>query len=538
MSSHLQQQRPNLQRGGACVNCRRRKMRCDGARPVCGQCEHAGRPDDCEYVSGQERSRTQILEENISRLEARIQELQNPNVGVPGVSLHQPYGGPSPQLPSSLDPPAQLVEKLLNYFLPYGSEFGLFLQPSRLRASTLSGAPAGHPTRPTPALLCTMYLWGVSLSQDPGLLSYEESYLNRAVQQASTALSGSHPHKVVHALQAEVLLSYYFFSKGRFPEGKYHVTVAVSTAVSAGLTRLRSRQPVQTNGAFALSPPSDPIEEGERIAAFWTVFNLDKYWSAALESSPNMAFTGSTPETQVDTPWPLEMTDYEQGRFPSNIRTSHTLQKFITGASTSDSGMSSKAFLSKAALLWERANQLAQEWSPRLSQDQYNSFINAFSSFDALLTHTQSSVGSISQIISGATNPEQLRTLIVAYSVLHASTIRLHTVFASTEASKLKIMSSARSVIDIIVASRQRNLIHLNPIIGTAWVDASQVVVNEIVALRSVRSSTGSSTPTEAETSLMQGFQRSLAAITAFSDSCILTAYQVRKIQDAYNSLY
>ena len=100
----------NLQRGRACVHCRRRKMvsfnlnsssspfcsqpfsqRCDGVRPICGQCDRANRPDDCEYTDGQGSSRTQILEENISRLETRIHELENPAEATTSVILHQPY---------------------------------------------------------------------------------------------------------------------------------------------------------------------------------------------------------------------------------------------------------------------------------------------------------------------------------------------------------------------------------------------------------------------------------------------------------------
>jgi hypothetical protein len=65
--------------------------RCDGVRPICGQCDRANRPDDCEYTDGQGRSRTQILEENISRLEARIQELENPADSMTPIVLHQPY---------------------------------------------------------------------------------------------------------------------------------------------------------------------------------------------------------------------------------------------------------------------------------------------------------------------------------------------------------------------------------------------------------------------------------------------------------------
>jgi hypothetical protein len=99
------------------------KQKCDAARPVCGQCDRGGRSEDCEYVIGQERSTVQILEDNISRLEARIQELQNPDVAqTMPVNLHQPYvvngtGQAKPTVtPSNArgvqDPPRQLAEAL------------------------------------------------------------------------------------------------------------------------------------------------------------------------------------------------------------------------------------------------------------------------------------------------------------------------------------------------------------------------------------------------------------------------------------------
>ena len=47
--------------------------------------------DDCEYTDIQGRTRTQILEENVARLQARIQELENPQASSPSVLLHDPY---------------------------------------------------------------------------------------------------------------------------------------------------------------------------------------------------------------------------------------------------------------------------------------------------------------------------------------------------------------------------------------------------------------------------------------------------------------
>jgi hypothetical protein len=60
-------------------------------RPVCGPCSRANRPDDCEYTDGQNRSRTQMLEDTIAQLETRIHELEHPNSAPTSVMLHDPH---------------------------------------------------------------------------------------------------------------------------------------------------------------------------------------------------------------------------------------------------------------------------------------------------------------------------------------------------------------------------------------------------------------------------------------------------------------
>ena len=58
---------------------------------MCGPCSRANRPDDCEYTDGQNRTRTQMLEDTIAQLETRIQELEHPNSTPSSVMLHDPH---------------------------------------------------------------------------------------------------------------------------------------------------------------------------------------------------------------------------------------------------------------------------------------------------------------------------------------------------------------------------------------------------------------------------------------------------------------
>lgn len=63
-------------------------QKCDGNKPACGRCIANHRPDDCEYATGAEVTRSRLLEENIALLEARIRELENPGEAAPSVQLY------------------------------------------------------------------------------------------------------------------------------------------------------------------------------------------------------------------------------------------------------------------------------------------------------------------------------------------------------------------------------------------------------------------------------------------------------------------
>ena len=202
-----------------------------------------------------------------------------------------------------------LIPDRLNNFLPFATEFGFFLNIPRFHASMLQAFPPGHPSRPSPALIFSTYLFAICISNDPLVKPNQPAYLKRALQEAATALSGNHPHKVMHSIQAEILLAIYFFSNGKFFEGKYHVANAVSTAISAGLHKLRSSGPTSQS---TLPPHRDVIEEGERIICAWNVFNLDKCWAIALDDSPNFEHSNHALAAKIDTPWPLDMDEFEQ----------------------------------------------------------------------------------------------------------------------------------------------------------------------------------------------------------------------------------
>lgn len=188
--------------------------------------------------------------------------------------------------------------------------------------------------RLSPALLNAVYLWGVRFSQEESLLTQEPVYLSRAIQAGSSALAHYPPYCVVNTVQAEVLLAQYFFTTSRFLEGRYHCSAAVALSLSYRLNKIRTlSDPISLSdfvhtAAFDLPAPVDAIEEGERVAAFWTVFVLDKGWSVALGSP---SYIHEEDGAQIDTPWPLEWRDYEQvSRFFTRLHTA-LLRSLIRG---------------------------------------------------------------------------------------------------------------------------------------------------------------------------------------------------------------
>ncbi|KAJ6620347.1 hypothetical protein B0H10DRAFT_2022442 [Mycena sp. CBHHK59/15] len=90
-----------LQRGSACLCCRKRKLKCDGTRPVCTQCIKMNRDDECEYDDKKQKSRTQKLKEKLMVLEQRLRELESESVATsPSSSDSSSLGQPLTQHPS------------------------------------------------------------------------------------------------------------------------------------------------------------------------------------------------------------------------------------------------------------------------------------------------------------------------------------------------------------------------------------------------------------------------------------------------------
>ncbi|KAH8108078.1 hypothetical protein BXZ70DRAFT_914071 [Cristinia sonorae] len=499
----IQQYRPGdapsrVPRGSACLSCRRRKMRCDGVRPVCGQCVHMEREYDCEYTDGPMPSPTQLLERDVARLEARIRELesdpqraQKPPPNAPKLvgSSHKPSASSSSlatMVSASIvpdDPESEVHQAvigiLIGIFVPHASQVGFFMNIPRFLDAAYIPNPAVRRATLSPALLDCVLLWGAHFSNNHSLKIHEPTLLSRAV--GSLASGKSLHDRTIQTIQAEVLLANYFFCQSRMLEGTYHCSAAVALALSCKLNRVRSASPPESlsaPGMFALAPPRDTVEEGERINAFWAAYIVDRCWSAAQGSHANDVFVG----VQIDTPWPQEMGAYEEGVLTADLRSYNTVNMFLNDP-ISDVPYDTRSMLAlraKAATLFERATRLASQWSHAIPD--FDGFYVQVYQLDAVLRSFAASLPSLDRP-EVSENIELAAHLLVTRTYVLVAAIRLHNHLEAPLTSSIEErpdLIAAKEAADAIDSVRLSELPFLDPILAMLWSVIARVFIDNL----------------------------------------------------------
>ncbi|KAH8993400.1 hypothetical protein EDB92DRAFT_399742 [Lactarius akahatsu] len=572
-----------LQRGKACLNCRRRKMKCDGVRPVCGPCSRANRPDDCEYTDGQGRTRTQMLEDTIAQLEARIEELENPSSNPGSVMLHDPRSaffqtkqspllGPSqpstsvllsraelsPSSPSSSpprrgatglttqsststawllseEPPTHIVQEILDVFLQYAPSPNFFLHPTRFRHSIT--LPPGNPGRPIPALVNAVCLWGILFSQNKELLPHETVLAPRIAAQLGHAIPTTPSHRTLQVIQTKLLLVDYFFRVGNFLAGRHEAYSAMSLATACGLHKIRTAQPTPAFTSFidqidlSLQEPRDQIEEGERINAFWAVFFVDRC-SAVAFGPPLVVSEMDVSGMQIDTPWPLEMETYERGQIYPNLRTTGTVRSFFSGMNNGWPWDNHNPLtqLSKAVALFERASRLAAAWRPGalplLINVQSTNGLEEIPNVDSYYSDFVAVDQRIDEFKSRLTPIER-----VALCLSNGATIQLHATFClQNTASRAKCLSAALAIVRASQAAPAHERVYTSPILGPLWAACGRVIINEIVARRSFHAELTLS-PQQHDGDLRNALEQIQSIMAAAASHCALMNYHLSRLQ-------
>lgn len=206
--------------------------------------------------------------------------------------------------------PRKLNGFSLDIFAPHAAEVGFFLNLTRFLNEAAIPEPIGSHSRPCPALLFATYLWATHFR---GFIdvSQERSFESLAKHHCLSDMETSHPKRVLHTIQAYVLLAHHHLTNANLPEAKFYAVAAANLITSAGLQ--------EANPSESLPLPLDAIEVGERLDSFWAVVSVSRTIAIYIGMKrprcevKMLECLGS----ESNVPWPLEGLSYEQvcGRF-------------------------------------------------------------------------------------------------------------------------------------------------------------------------------------------------------------------------------
>ncbi|KAI0825656.1 hypothetical protein BC629DRAFT_1434266 [Irpex lacteus] len=528
-----------LERGKACLRCRRRKMRCDGQRPTCDQCMRSNILD-CEYTD-EGLTASQILEQNITALEARIRQLE----GDPGsVLLHDPQtmGGTSQTRSASPEQSAthtaQRNRRIIQAFINYAPNFGFFLHLPRFLEQLKASIPHTAQSPLPESLVYAVYLVGMLLATSGSGGDGDEFNrdLPRVLERVQQALSASiDSSKTLYVLQAEVLLTAYMFHTNKRTAGHYHAAAAMSIAVGSKLHKIRSAEWADVGAAVVpdpevqLFPPVDDVEEGERVRAFWTIFSLDRCLSVTFHS-PSLLTQHGTAATRVDAPWPLEMSEYEQHLLmPQGNTSARTVEQFLDGLTTDSANQSLLALRAKAAILFERSSQLAERWNP----NDLN-FQAQFVSLDTRIEQLKAVLPALDDISADRTRSQQLRELLVIYTLNYTAKLQLHARLEPTwDVDRSKALNAAVSAARLLQTINVGHLKFVDPLMGMLWALIGRTLSDALVKLKQhVRCDMlPSVTVSPQEIMVTTSLTSVLDAMDALRENCAFIAEEADKLQ-------
>ncbi|KAJ6536386.1 hypothetical protein B0H19DRAFT_1079881 [Mycena capillaripes] len=354
----------------ACENCRRRKTGCDRQRPTCTKCRlNPPRTlEPCRY-SHTSPDAVGLHTDGIVEETHRESDISSPRVFLSNpystmnifkdVSLERVDLPSAPAIQAVMEEPSQsVVENLIEAFLGRFCEGGFFfLEPLRFRRFAFIPLPFGHPERPSPGLLSTIYLWGWHISSkghQPGYDYTAHELLCLAIHHQARDIHRPLVHSPQFALdtiQAEILLSLWYLNSGQTLHGRYHCAAATSLAAGHRINRSLERGsfPYLTSSNSTLPAPRHDVEFTQRINALWAVLVLDKMW-LVVSGLPSML--------------PLENSAHISGPIDNDLPrlpTLSTISQVIEGLDA-HSGHSPFVLLAKAAYFLERSTSIGNSF--------------------------------------------------------------------------------------------------------------------------------------------------------------------------------
>ncbi|KAL5513545.1 hypothetical protein ACEPAH_3944 [Sanghuangporus vaninii] len=413
-------------------------------------------------------TRTELLEERLAQLEARVEELKGTVEPTRSVTLHDPYPTASTASMSQVavtrvqeDFPTQISEMLVSTFLRAANVLGFVLEPNRFKNHFL--LPNRHPSRPHLALCCMVYTWAIRIHNTEDLKQFESLYLQRTISLLQNASHVGHEGRNeicdLHVLQAEVLLAQYYYCLGHILRARYHTSAAVSLTYIHGLERSRftgDTQRVSLDSGLSASRFREPplrgdIESTERARLFWAVFVLDTCWSAAMKM-PCLLSDNVESGTQINTPWSIQTDPCASGQ---------TVQRLFLGEGILGGDDSFPVLHAKLSAIYGRAAVLAC----RSHSESVKAEAQAIAQIVAAIVHNLQPLDQLHNI----SDDVRLR-LAVNHSIAHASMIQLYGALApeASAISSQTVLSHAfeiLAILELVDAAISRHLKDHAPIV-------------------------------------------------------------------------
>jgi len=165
------------------------------------------------------------------------------------------------------------------------------------------------------------------------------------------------------------------------------------------------------------------------------------------------------------------------------------------------------------------------------------SWWTAFSVVDQLINALRAELPDIAQLQGRST----ARTILLTHSLLNAATIKLHSIFYTDPTSRQNCLAAARDMFRFGGTSNPQGLGYLNPMMGTLWMTACNVFIDE---LRRIRAESAHSTwplqaasEQEREKEMLASLQDGLDALSAFARESLLMRHQLTKAQKALGAI-
>ncbi|KAI0341681.1 hypothetical protein BDW22DRAFT_1485146 [Trametopsis cervina] len=498
-----------LQKGAACMACRRKKKKCDARRPYCRTCEIAGKLHDCIYEDDTPQSvmesliaRNKELEERVAFLEAQqvkpSSAMQALLIGshqlfppvVPEYPAPIQYPSPPPFLPwfvtadmgqnnHSSQPGNSLGDLLLSelrrpyntvsdtpsdahlraLYIAHSATLGVYLRSSKcqaIKAGDISGTVV-HPAVVHLALLLGGIFWHMYPSATLSAVN-EEAELQRAIQSLYT-----HPPDPVTLVMVYCTLAWYTFFNRRLSEGQAWVIKAHEAARQHHLRIL----PEDVAAIIELNQPNEDTKE--MIATICQLVYFDKAATLVLKLPSGL-------ETEFD----------------QQLKQLSMFQPCLEAHSLVVLRCRSIFFLQEALRLSDSSVSCQPESISTSWHNQYWETLEEVTRHTSVLT---------TQLLRVSLSPDcrQTVTLTICQIVSLSAQLVLHRLLSRFHPqSRQRALSCATEVVGLTQTFKAEDVSLLDPILGVCWTIVATALRQEKQAFNDTSSVTPDSNWTRA----------------------------------------